>query len=129
CEPRYLADQARTGLQVTESHHESSMAAFQRPHLICDADSATQRRRDRSASDAHSREGTDSEDEARREHDVQAVGDPERTHCACCVSGATEDRIHDEEEKDRDAAAEHDGGVAVARGYDTLARAHQSEEP
>jgi hypothetical protein len=63
------------------------------------------------AGDAELGERPDAEHEARPEHDVDGVGEPEHAHRDRRVARAAEQRVDDEQHDDHRLAAEHDARV------------------
>ena len=96
--------------------------------LVHDADGPPHGRADGRARDAHLRERPEPEDQARVEHDVDGVGEPQRAHGHGRVARPAEDRVDQEEEQDRRVAAEHPGGVRPARLDDRRRRAHERQQ-
>ncbi len=75
--------------------------------LVEHAAAAADGRADGGAGDAHLGERADAEDEARAEHDVDRVGEPQHAHRDGGVAGAAEHRVDEEQQQDGAAPAEH----------------------
>ena len=77
--------------------------------------------RHRGAGDAELGERSDAEDEARTEHDVDRVGEPQHPHRDRRVAGAAEHRVDQEQQHDRGVAAEHHPRVGRCRSRGSTA--------
>src|SRR6266704_358768 len=83
---------------------------------------------ERDAQEAKHGERPPAEDEARVEHEVDDVGDPQQTHGDGGVTRATEDGVVEKEHHDGAAATEGDASVAGADGNDLRRGAHQTKQ-
>jgi hypothetical protein len=115
--------------EVPSRHGDSAAVAEEPDHRVDRAGRAADRRRDRGAGDAESREWPHAEDEQWSQDDVDDVGEPEHAHRDRGVTGPAKDRVHHEQHDDRRLAAQHDRRIA-ATGRDHLGRrAHERQQP
>ena len=97
--------------------------------LIQDAAAAADRRADGCPGHAHLGKRPDAEDEARAEHDVDRVGEPEHAHGDRRVARAAEHGVDEEQQQDGAAAAQHHRVKRAAGPDHVVTGAHEREQP
>src|SRR5262249_60565352 len=100
---RYLPDPPharRFQREMSPADRHAASPAREDPELEQDADAPPAGRRDRGSQDTQPRERPEPEDEARVQHEVDRVGEPQRPHRDRRVSRAAKDRVGQKKEQD-----------------------------
>ena len=123
-QPPDAAHHRRVEPEVARLDAQPPVAPRQPVELVEHAGAAAEVGGDGGAGHAERRERPQPEDEARGEHDVERVGQPQHAHGDRRVAGAAEDGVDEEEQHDRGVAAEHDPRVGAAGLDDRRRGAH-----
>ncbi len=125
---RAMLEKAELQCDVPPRDRDATLSRHQPKELVADADAAPEVRRDSRANDAESMERANPEDENRREHDVEPVREPERSHRCRSITCGAEDRVLHEEEEHRDVPTEHNGRVERALACEGVTRTDRAED-
>src|SRR5215469_13734020 len=99
---------------MSAAHGDARVATGEAVELVEDAGTASDGGGNGCTGNTEARKGSEAEDEAGAEQDVDRVGEPEDSHCDCRVAGAAEDGVDQKEQKNSRASAQHHTGVGRA---------------
>jgi len=117
------------GSQPGAGEPDHSPSPEESQHLVDHAGTAPDDGGDGCSFQAEFGERPETEDETGIEDQVHPVGDPERPHGHLRVTGATEDRVVDEEEHDHGVAAERDSQVFSPERGQLRGGSHERQKP
>ena len=128
--PRRHPEQTQDDFQLdsyVRRGHLQPGASTESVELVQDPDSPSDHRGHGRACEAHLGKRADTEDEQGIEHDVDAVGDPDRSHRHRRVTCAPVDRVVHEQEQDHRHRTVNDPGVGRPQRDRSLVGSHQAQ--
>ena len=99
-EPEEPEDDRYSEPEIGRPHPDPAAAPKENPELHQNTGAPADRGRHRGPGDPHLGEEPETEDEARIEHDIDGVGDPQDPHGDGRIAGAAKDRVEKKKKRD-----------------------------